>query len=196
MTQAVKTETVELTNLLKLSPGALNALMDELDRMSEAGVVSARPGKRQFARFQLRPARPARLDLEIPGSPLASYMVYARNVSSRGMSIIHGVYVHAGTRCVLRIRDGSGVQHELSGEVKRCSHVQGRAHELGLRFDQPVSPRMFLEERPADPASPARPQFDPKGLVQLAVQLAENAKAGVPRDELAVIVDSLVKLVA
>jgi hypothetical protein len=173
---------------LRLTAGSLQDVVDELERQDLLDPANNGEGRRQFTRFAFRPARAAQMDVGKKGSVSGSYIVFARNISTAGMSIIHGVYIHPGTRCIIRIADARGKPCEIPAEIKRCRHVMGRAHEIGVKFDGEVDPAGFVGDVTETAGAV---DFDPATFVRTAVQLAENAKAGVPRDQLLVLVESL-----
>lgn len=100
----------------------------------------------------LRPAQ----DQEI-----TAYKVRPLNISSTGVGFLHGAFVYPGTVCSLIARDLGGVPRQLTGHVVRCRLIQGRVHEVGVRFDEPIDLTELVEgatddlEEPEGPIEPA-----------------------------------------
>jgi CheY-like chemotaxis protein len=85
------------------------------------------------------------LKLYHPGGSVIDYLVRPRNISRHGLGFLHGSYLHVDSRCQVNLRTKSGELLSMSGRVCRCRHVQGRVHEVGMRFDQPVDVSLFAD---------------------------------------------------
>ncbi len=127
-------------NSLGLTQDKLNTVLDFLD---ENGADHGK-SKRIFTRLPLRLAS-VMVDLLQANGDACRIVVAARNISSGGIAVLHNAFTHAETRCRIHLPVSTGGMRELGGEVTRCQHVRGMVHELGLRFDEPVDPRMFLD---------------------------------------------------
>ncbi len=78
--------------------------------------------------------------IEHPGGGVSHVVALARNVSSQGLSFLHGGFVHTGTRCQIHLSTVDGERVTLTAAtVRSCRHVRGRIHELGVRFDERIS---------------------------------------------------------
>lgn len=62
----------------------------------------------------------------------------AYDLSAGGVGLFHGRFEYPDTRCVIELSAGDqqGSSIRLLGVVKRCEHVRGRVHEIGVQFDQ------------------------------------------------------------
>ncbi|MEM9082591.1 MAG: response regulator [Planctomycetota bacterium] len=67
-----------------------------------------------------------------------------RNISETGLSYVHGQFMHINRECTIAIRDNQGQPRAVAGKIVRCSHVDGRFHEIGVRFDSPIDPHSFF----------------------------------------------------
>lgn len=79
-----------------------------------------------------------------PGRVVSPFLVLMRNVSAGGLSIIHGGYLHTGTQCRVLLATLEGAKVVLSGSVKRCRHIKGNLHEVGLAFESAIVPEDFV----------------------------------------------------
>lgn len=79
------------------------------------------------------------LTLSENGSAPITFVVIAYNLGRRGISLIHGRYVHPRTTCKIRFQSLSGQWHERTGYTGQCIHVQGLLHALLVVFDEPVN---------------------------------------------------------
>jgi len=73
------------------------------------------------------------------------HLVATRNLSSSGIGIVHGGYVHPGTRCTISLRARTGEARSLNGKVVKCQVMSGRLHDVGILFATEVNPMEFVE---------------------------------------------------
>ena len=129
-------------NSLGLDKGRLNQLLDILDAKSEADPNL----KRVHVRWPFRHDSVTFRLIEGFGSR-REFKVAARNLSNSGLSLIHNAYVHPGMQCEVRVpissRDPDEAQ-TIRGTIKRCQHIQGVVHEIGVVFEAPIDARQFL----------------------------------------------------
>ncbi len=128
------------TNHLHLNSAERSRLLCRLDQRSEVGK---RAEHRRHARYEYRAADIAMI-VQHPGGGSGRFLVCTRNISSSGLSVIHGGYLHPGTECRLLLTCADGSPMALSGEVVHCRHVGGHHHELGIRFLNEVDPYEIL----------------------------------------------------
>ncbi|HZW10814.1 MAG TPA: PilZ domain-containing protein [Phycisphaerales bacterium] len=136
-------------NTIGVPDRALDDLLDLLDGRSANSAAAA---KRTHARWPFRHGS-IRLTLEHPGGSLADVLVACRNLSRGGAGVLHGAYVHVGTRCTVHLPQDDGKVAAHSGTVVRCIHVSGRVHELGICFSRPIELAHFVELDPTQGAS-------------------------------------------
>jgi len=83
------------------------------------------------------------LDIEGEGGRRSRFLTYSRDLSSCGLSVIHGGFVYPGTRCEVTLTTLEQRTETISGRVVRCDYVKGTLHDLGISFDEPVDPARF-----------------------------------------------------
>ena len=95
-----------------------------------------------------------------PGGTSSYYLAKPRNLSTTGISFLHGTYLHPGTTTVIQLITLEKETVQIPGVVVRCRHVSGKAHEVGVKFDQQINPADFTaravgENEPEDDAEPS-----------------------------------------
>ncbi|MEL7483614.1 MAG: response regulator [Planctomycetota bacterium] len=129
-------------NSLGLDKARLHQLLDLLDTKAE-GEANL---KRVHVRWPFRHDSVTFRLIEGFGSR-REFKVAARNLSNSGLSLIHNAYVHPATQCEIRVPVSNGEENEtqtVKGTIRRCTHIQGVVHEIGVEFDEPVDARQFL----------------------------------------------------
>lgn len=66
---------------------------------------------------------------------ISRYSLTPRDISRSGLSVLHGGFVHPGTRCRLTLIGANracGI--EIDAQVVRCEHVSANIHDLGFKF--------------------------------------------------------------
>ena len=129
-------------NSLGLDAARLNQLLDLLDAKSE-GEANL---KRVHVRWPFRHDSVTFRLIEGFGSR-REFKVAARNLSNSGLSLIHNAYVHPATECEVIMPVSNGDANEtqtIKGVIRRCTHLHGVVHEIGVEFNEPVDARQFL----------------------------------------------------
>ncbi len=118
---------------------------EDLLRDLDDACASARPrpdGRRtQRLAFQIADVG---LSIEHAHGNAAHFLVYGRNISSRGISVLHGGYLHVGTTCHVSLERLCGDRMSVAGEVRYCRLVTGACHEIGIRFAREIDPGMLV----------------------------------------------------
>lgn len=122
-------------NSLGLRGRELAALLDQLDS-GDGGSY------RTYLRWAFR-RETISIELHQPGGSTARVDMVARNLSAGGMSLLHSAFVYPNTKVLVRLPGVSAGFVDVRGKVARCLHVQGRVHEVGVQFDEPVEMRSF-----------------------------------------------------
>lgn len=68
----------------------------------------------------------------------SDFSVIAYAIGRHDVSMIHGRYMHPGTRCRVRFQSLEGGWHERTGQTRYCNHVQGMIHVVLISFEEPV----------------------------------------------------------
>lgn len=127
-------------DLLRLSDAEKRAALETLERraMTESGRMS-----RMAPRHKLVDHERIIVELGQSDATLRA-LVIPRDVSEGGVSFLHGVFVYSGTTCVTLLRTRDNETMLVPGKVVRCTHVAGRVHEVGVKFDHPIDVAPFL----------------------------------------------------
>ena len=123
---------------IRLPAEQIVALLDEMD-IEPAGWHASR----RDSRFKYRIQEVVVL-MQQPGvnAPMA-YLVPTRNISARGLSFLHGGFVHPGTMCVVQLVTARGGQQSVVGTVRRCRYIQSNIHEVAVQFKDAIDPAAF-----------------------------------------------------
>ena len=133
-------------NLVRLDESQRAMLFDRLNAVSEAesSRISAQ-GKdlRSGVRYHYqREALP--IAVEHPGGGFATLMVCARNISSGGIGLIHGGFLHPNTRCKIILEQIDGSRIAVDGLVRSSRHLQGSIHEINVEFTRRIDIAQFI----------------------------------------------------
>ena len=111
----------------------LAEVLDELDKVRMAAAHE----RRKFTRQTHRSMNVVLIVKEAGGE--SAFMVATRNMSRGGTSILHRQMVYPGDRCRLVFPLPEGKRLLVSASIVRCRHVRGITHEIGVRFDRPIT---------------------------------------------------------
>lgn len=128
---------------LRLPKQEIDALRQMLDGGAE-GISDAGSIKRHYRRWAMDTCA-VHIRMTHPGGMATALDYTARNISGGGMSILHTSFVHNGTRCLIVMQSKARGRVEIGGSVIRCRHCKGKVHEVGIKFDQTIDVREFLE---------------------------------------------------
>ncbi|MBO6513448.1 MAG: PilZ domain-containing protein [Phycisphaerales bacterium] len=134
-------------------------LLAKLDETSGKNGASA---KRVFRRLSYEKSR-LTIHIMSEGHNSVSLVVATRNLSQGGISVLHSNFMYNGTALTVDLINKDGVIVPRHGTVTRCIHRGGRIHEIGIRFDDEISLRDFLVEKP-DNLLYARERIDPEEM--------------------------------
>jgi len=148
-----------------MDEGFLTAVLDELDGARDQW----KHDRREYERTEHRRLNAVLIIREV-GQDMA-FMVGTRNVSRGGVSLLHRHMMHLGEPCTVAFPlRGDTRQFFVTGRAVHCRHVRGLLHEVGIRFDRPISEPDFqrILEQGRELLRPA------------AAQAADPAKAAAP----------------
>jgi hypothetical protein len=111
----------------------LNEVLEELDSVR----VDSRHERRKFSRQVYRSMNVVLIAKEAGGE--IAFMAASRNLSRGGISILHRQMMYPKDRCRLVLPLQEGKRMLVSAQIVRCRHVRGITHEIGIRFDRPIS---------------------------------------------------------
>ena len=130
----------EFFDLVRLPPEAREILLASLETdSSDAATRHGRRSTRHPFRGEMMP-----FVVMQPGGSVGAYLVLTRNLSSGGLAMIHGGYLHPGTKCRMMLATVHGQNVVIGGRVRRCRHIKGNLHEIGVEFNAPVIPEEFV----------------------------------------------------
>ncbi len=148
----------EFLDMVKLSMKERHRLLSMLDRdQAQRTENNMRKTLRQAYRAATAP-----MVVIQPGGSVSAYLVVTRNLSAGGIAVIHGGYIHAGTECRLMLGTIDGEKVVVPGLVRRCRHIKGNLHEIGVEFLKAVAPEDFVPTTVED-ADAARLAQKPEG---------------------------------
>ncbi len=119
--------------------------------------ASGKPAARREDRSRDRheyPIADIPLTIEHPEGGTSRFLVYGRNISRGGISVLHGGFLHTGSACRIVLERESGDHMAVDCEVRHCRLVAGSCHEIGIRFQNEIDPgelRVPHGEGRADP---------------------------------------------
>lgn len=133
----------EIIDSIRLKAVELEAVLQE-SNLHEIPVEVMEHGRSE-PRYPLRGDQRMEAWVRHPAGNEVSLLVAARNLSANGAGILHGHFLHAGTRIVLRLRAESGDLLSVEGKAVRCRHINRHIHDVGIRFRRAIDPGMFVE---------------------------------------------------
>lgn len=136
-----------LVNTLRLSSSELKKIIDKI----EADTSGHTNPEREFVRWAYR-VEAVQLVIEHGTGNKVTLPVATRNISRGGISILHSAFIHSNTPCEILLKVPGGKTTAVPGVVKRCNHITGRVHEIGIKFKSQVSMKDLLGLDPLNEA--------------------------------------------
>lgn len=128
-------------NSVRLSASEVDSILDQLDAAEER----IKGHLRQAPRFRYR--NTIAVHMQQPGSAIqVAFRAPTRNISTGGLSLLHGGFVHSGTNCLVQLISVHGAWSDVGGVVTHCHYLEGRIHEVGLAFEQAIDPSDFTSD--------------------------------------------------
>ncbi len=125
---------------IRLSPRDRKRLIEEIDGQSA-------PVDKEYDRRRLRVTfNIGEIEVQIrnPAGDTVAFAVLPRNLSTGGLSFIHGQFVHVGSDLTAYLPRLHDTALEVEGRVVRCRHIQGLLHEIGVMFRDPIELDQFV----------------------------------------------------
>ncbi|MCW5765957.1 MAG: response regulator transcription factor [Phycisphaeraceae bacterium] len=169
MGEAAKSCATAAGNTIRLDAAELLRLLQDLDRDERVNAKATR----EYQRFPFRRLS-VQVDMTQPGGQPTRLRYATRNLSNRGIGLLHSAYVHLGTPCVVHLPLIGGGVAPVPGKVIRCRHVRGQIHEVGVQFDGSINPRECV---PLDPihGNFTLENFDPARLTGSVLHVDESS---------------------
>jgi len=101
----------------------------------------------KFDRRLRLPFQGGDLDVEVqhPNGTLALLLMRPRNLSTHGISLLAGTYLHVDTRCEITMLTLDGERLRVTGKVSFCHHFSGKLHEVRMLFEHPIEIENFVD---------------------------------------------------
>lgn len=132
---------VRLTRTLRIPQRELDAMLDAAEQASAKRTGSS---KRQARRWKLRGTGVV-LTLQGHAGTQTHFLVAPRNLSSSGIGVVHGGFVHIGSRCVVSLRTKAGQTRSVEGRIVKCRLMRASLHDVGIAFTEPINPLDFVD---------------------------------------------------
>lgn len=139
---------------VKLSKAAREELLEHLDEA--AALPTTKRSRRTDQRFPFRRNHIPVLITQ-PGNVVGRFLVVTRNISTGGLSFVHGSFIHQGCRCQVSLPRISGQFVPLSGATVSCRHIGGMLHEVGVEFEHEIDVADFVSDRAGTPPAETAP---------------------------------------
>lgn len=136
-----------IQNTLRLGERELNQFLEQIEQSSSDWISP----DREFVRAQYR-VESVQLVIEHGSGNQVTLSVATRNISRGGISILHSAYIHPDTPCEIILTLPEGKKQRIAGKVMRCSHLMGRVHDVGIKFNVQISTRDLIGLDPLNEA--------------------------------------------
>lgn len=148
----VPTKKEQPISLLRLGREQLGSILLLLEK--ESPTRKPHCDRKRPRYLYIQPDR-IKLTVEQPTGPPKEYLTTSRNLSTTGINLIHGSYIHEGVEVGIEIIDLNNEGHQLTGEIIRCRLLKGHIHQIGIKFHKKIEIEKFitaqqLEQWPAD----------------------------------------------
>jgi PilZ domain len=175
---------------VRLSEVERKALLKAITMKADASPQAA---KRGHTRYSLPSGTAVVAELEQPGGTPQKLVVSVRDISRGGLSLLHGGYLHVDTRCVFRFFDAGKKQIAIAyAKVVRCQHVKGQIHDVGAKFDMPLSVEGLLTRTVASGAEETK-SFTYPALQALVDELLTLMRTGAEFDQIRALLAEMTK---
>lgn len=172
------TPQVQPQETLRLTPQQMKSIFEALDR-EEAGKTLGKE-QRKNARRSFAGLASVPMEVHEPGAPVARFLVIPHNLSSGGISVLHGVFVRPGTRCAVTLAAAHCGAMRMEGVVVRCRLITGRVHELGIKFETQRPAGANVESGPVSAVKGDEEKKTREIVAILATMLAEQVRSSLP----------------
>ena len=164
---------------VRMPEPAIRAFLDFLDRQETSEArLNGDIAKRSTRRHRFPSLVPVTLEILRPGEGTVRFAVVPRNLSKGGMSIVHGVFLHPHSECVIHLRTVDGEKTVVEGVLTRCRYVGAKMHETGIKFHREVDPNAYLvlceDEEPPKSKAPLSATPSVGANIAPAIALAEE----------------------
>ncbi|HEX8875258.1 MAG TPA: hypothetical protein VF777_00805 [Phycisphaerales bacterium] len=149
-----------------------------VDTVKQRSAAAPERRRRNETRVDASSLPDVTIEVRGPSGQTQKYSVAPVDLSPSGFAFLHSSFVYPGSPITVTLRSREGEPLSLIGKVRRCEHVSGRYHEIGVKLDQRIDPLDFVTE--SDPAGAALagpiPWSDIRRLSEKLTQLATEAR--------------------
>lgn len=135
----------EYKDALRLSEAEIQRLLADREKGPSDGGLP-----RGSARTSLGVGISVPAVFEQPGGNQSQVMLRAVDISPVGVGVLHGGFIHMGTKAKLYFPTPDGETFVVDGEVQRATHLKGRVHELGIAFSHRIDVSFIVDDDPDD----------------------------------------------
>lgn len=127
-------------DVLRLTTQQLEMLQEMLNQ-----AEGERPSesKRKIDRYPASCFGPALLELKHPSGGEARFIIYPLDISTGGIAILHGSFIHPKSKVRIRLALPGGDKLPIEGLVSHCHYLRGKAHVVGVGFTRPIPEDML-----------------------------------------------------
>lgn len=139
----------EYIKSVRLNEASQRALLSQMESKVKPVEESHRSEDRQECHLINIPVQ-----VTHPDGGFAKFLICMRNISSGGLSFVHGGFLYPQSEVTIHLPTIWGSIESIKGKVVNCRHVEGQNHEIGVQFDKPIDRRRYLTlpgETPLDP---------------------------------------------
>jgi len=131
-------------NSIGLGRHALRELFEIMDtgEYGDHSEGNAGASGREFARHAYR-LEAAPVDLIREDGSVTGVRMAVRNLSAKGIGLLHSGFLHEGSQVRVVLPHVNKTMTPVHGIVRRCRHVKGIIHELGVEFVREINLRDY-----------------------------------------------------
>lgn len=177
----------QYTDLLKLTDSQFQALFAASTSDGDSAGGRAAPGNaRDHGRMRFTFGRSIPMTLQEPNGAVRNVRAYPIDISTTGMALFVGMFVHLKTRVCATLTFNDGERLIVNGTCANCRMIAGRAHRIGIQFVKPfdlsllLSPDLTasLAKEPGDAPVASSPVSDPMGGAPIPISGAISDHPG------------------
>lgn len=142
--------------------------------LAKRGGGGKQAAVRAAARMQFPPGTVIPVIFTQLGGNESRVLAKGLDIATKGIGVLHGGFVYDGTRATLHVPAVDGERLTMEGTVVRCFHIKGRAHEIGIQFDQRVDLSMLLSDFTTEEAAERTALNEIAGLGRRLASLADS----------------------
>ena len=128
----------------RVSDKQIKAIRQQLERAALEGQKMVNMRRHRRLSYDRTPR--FFVEMQHPGGTNVTYVVELRNISSTGVGFLHGAFAYDKAPCNVILRNLQNQWVRVPGSVARCRMIQGKIHEVGVKFDEPIEVSQFAAD--------------------------------------------------